>query len=398
VYKVIFPSKLKKEWKKIPKNLHLGIKNKVNDLSESPFPPGYKKIVCKIEENLYRIRVGRYRITYEVNKKEKKVIIKNIRIRDESTYKNPIKEKNHRGFSQLRDRSHDSSNRNTLSIPIRSKSQLAKIHEAEKILLGAGVTFDTGTTFEQGKPQNRDWELDWSLKGGEIKRNPGGLMSLYHSGPNPEGYEIRNEETFIIVGPSGMMRLYVEGEYFELDDKNERFIMNSTIKVGSGYSSVEEVVAAAQKFYNEEGWMRKNPAEGGILIGCFYGLGIVAGKALVSSFRNNPRSNPFNALIYGAGVGAGIIMGEVIASSIRDGVKKNPKIESEFDVQYEIWPDYKKAILVGRGDIKDGGLDLILDELEDRGVEKVVGFGRREWGGWDVEEECEGWFRMSRLV
>jgi len=48
----------------------------------------------------------------------------------------------------------------TLTIQITSAEQLKEIIEAEEHLRKAGVTFDTGSsTYE------RDWELDWSLKG-----------------------------------------------------------------------------------------------------------------------------------------------------------------------------------------------------------------------------------------
>jgi len=38
--------------------------------------------------------------------------------------------------------------------------QLEKLHEAEKCLMEAGVSFDTGAGFGA-----RDWNFDWSLKG-----------------------------------------------------------------------------------------------------------------------------------------------------------------------------------------------------------------------------------------
>jgi len=48
--------------------------------------------------------------------------------------------------------------------------QLRHIYRAEDELLKAGVTFDTGKTLDgEGHILSRDWELDWSLKGAEIK-------------------------------------------------------------------------------------------------------------------------------------------------------------------------------------------------------------------------------------
>jgi len=41
-----------------------------------------------------------------------------------------------------------------------SDAQLTKLHEAEKCLLEAGISFDTGAGFGC-----RDWNFDWSLRG-----------------------------------------------------------------------------------------------------------------------------------------------------------------------------------------------------------------------------------------
>jgi hypothetical protein len=52
-----------------------------------------------------------------------------------------------------------------LTIPYNGdKDKLKKIMQIEKLLAEIGVTFDTGM---DGK--NRDWHLDWSLKGAIIK-------------------------------------------------------------------------------------------------------------------------------------------------------------------------------------------------------------------------------------
>lgn len=37
--------------------------------------------------NLYRIRVGRYRIMYSMDKDTKKIVIETVRLRNENTYK-----------------------------------------------------------------------------------------------------------------------------------------------------------------------------------------------------------------------------------------------------------------------------------------------------------------------
>ena len=47
-----------------------------------------------------------------------------------------------------------------------SKEQMEHLHKAEKELLKAGVSFDTGYSFIE---KERDWEFDWSLKGAKVK-------------------------------------------------------------------------------------------------------------------------------------------------------------------------------------------------------------------------------------
>ncbi len=47
--------------------------------------------------------------------------------------------------------------------------QLKHIYKAEDELAEAGVTFDVGKAVDEGEILSRDWELDWSLKGAEIK-------------------------------------------------------------------------------------------------------------------------------------------------------------------------------------------------------------------------------------
>lgn len=51
-----------------------------------------------------------------------------------------------------------------------TKEQLKHIYRAEDELAEAGVSFDVGKSFEDDKVLSRDWELDWSLKGAEIKQ------------------------------------------------------------------------------------------------------------------------------------------------------------------------------------------------------------------------------------
>jgi mRNA interferase RelE/StbE len=64
MYKVIVNKQVFKSLDKTPKTYLLKIKSAVNDLSENPRPFGYIKLSGF--DNLYRIRVGIYRIIYTI--------------------------------------------------------------------------------------------------------------------------------------------------------------------------------------------------------------------------------------------------------------------------------------------------------------------------------------------
>ena len=52
---------------KIPKDDQKAIRLRIDSLANTSFPPNVKKL--EGEENLYRVRVGAYRIIYQVHKK-----------------------------------------------------------------------------------------------------------------------------------------------------------------------------------------------------------------------------------------------------------------------------------------------------------------------------------------
>jgi mRNA interferase RelE/StbE len=65
-----------KEIQKLPRPLITKIVSAVDNLSSNPFPQGVRKLVGA--ENTYRIRIGDYRVLY--NLIEQKVIIEIIRV------------------------------------------------------------------------------------------------------------------------------------------------------------------------------------------------------------------------------------------------------------------------------------------------------------------------------
>jgi len=60
------------------------IKDAIDKLGDDPRPFGYKKLVD--EEDLYRIRVGNYRIIYEIHDTMLLIVILRLARRREDTY------------------------------------------------------------------------------------------------------------------------------------------------------------------------------------------------------------------------------------------------------------------------------------------------------------------------
>ena len=63
----------------LPRSMQARIARKVDSLAENPFPRGSKKL--EAEDNLHRLRVGDYRIIYQVRKKVLVVLVIRIRHR-----------------------------------------------------------------------------------------------------------------------------------------------------------------------------------------------------------------------------------------------------------------------------------------------------------------------------
>ncbi len=90
-YKVHIVSRAKREIKRLPRPIQIAILNSALSLGRDPRPKGHRPIVG--QKNLLRIRVGRYRVIYNVQDQLQAVIIVTIRPRSEATYKNiPVKD------------------------------------------------------------------------------------------------------------------------------------------------------------------------------------------------------------------------------------------------------------------------------------------------------------------
>jgi mRNA interferase RelE/StbE len=78
-YTVDFKASVEKDLRKVPKDRLPDILKKIGELAEVPLPSDSKKLSGA--EHLYRVRVGNYRIIYEVVHKTKNVTIFYVRNR-----------------------------------------------------------------------------------------------------------------------------------------------------------------------------------------------------------------------------------------------------------------------------------------------------------------------------
>ncbi len=73
MYEIIFSRQASKFISTLPEGYKNNIKSVFEKLKENPYSYPYKKI--KGETNLYRVRVGRYRILYEIDKNSKLIVV-----------------------------------------------------------------------------------------------------------------------------------------------------------------------------------------------------------------------------------------------------------------------------------------------------------------------------------
>ncbi len=78
-YEIEFRASAAKEFRKLAPDLKSRIREAINALKEEPRPAGVKKLAG--EAHLYRIRVGDYRIIYEINDPTQILIVTRIRHR-----------------------------------------------------------------------------------------------------------------------------------------------------------------------------------------------------------------------------------------------------------------------------------------------------------------------------
>lgn len=75
-YTIEFSLKAAKLFKELPKSVKNQLSPNIDNLAENPRPSGVKKL--KERKNYYRIRVGDYRIIYQINDKTLFILIAKI--------------------------------------------------------------------------------------------------------------------------------------------------------------------------------------------------------------------------------------------------------------------------------------------------------------------------------
>ena len=75
---------VEKQLATVPEDSREHVIARIRSLADHPRPKGIKAIA----RDVYRLRVGRYRVIYKILEKEKVILIGKIALRSERTYKN----------------------------------------------------------------------------------------------------------------------------------------------------------------------------------------------------------------------------------------------------------------------------------------------------------------------
>ena len=80
-YNIVFKPSIEKDLRSLPKSVIARVLRQTETLRENPFPRQSVKLAGA--EQLYRIRVGDYRVVYAVDKEVQEIIVQYIRHRRE---------------------------------------------------------------------------------------------------------------------------------------------------------------------------------------------------------------------------------------------------------------------------------------------------------------------------
>ncbi len=80
-YNIVFKPSVEKDLRSLPKSVIGRVLRQIEVLRKNPFPRQSVKLAGA--EQLYRIRVGDYRVVYAVDKEDKEIMVHHIRHRRE---------------------------------------------------------------------------------------------------------------------------------------------------------------------------------------------------------------------------------------------------------------------------------------------------------------------------
>lgn len=76
---ILVGKQAKKDLERLPRKIYLKISQDIFLLANNPFSPNSKKL--QSEDGFYRIRVGDYRVVYQVNAQEKTITVTKVKHR-----------------------------------------------------------------------------------------------------------------------------------------------------------------------------------------------------------------------------------------------------------------------------------------------------------------------------
>ena len=82
IFEIQFKSSAGKEFRDLPQDIKKRVITKIDLLSSNPLPKDVKKL--KGKNDYYRLRVGVFRIVYELHQSEKMILITRIRHRHDA--------------------------------------------------------------------------------------------------------------------------------------------------------------------------------------------------------------------------------------------------------------------------------------------------------------------------
>ena len=85
VYKLVIVRTAQKQLLSLPREVQIEIAQNIDSLALIPRPNGCKKLHGV---DLWRLKLGRYRVVYQVNDRTRLIIILKIALRKEDTYRN----------------------------------------------------------------------------------------------------------------------------------------------------------------------------------------------------------------------------------------------------------------------------------------------------------------------